>query len=103
MVERFHDVIIRADFEARDLVGIDRLYGQHDHGNGRGGIVVLKLLQNAEAIFVGKLKVKNDQLGFEGGNFFEEFSGAGSGVDNKAVSFQNGFNQPANIRIVIDN
>ncbi len=85
-VEGLGQVIVRAEFEAEDLVNVLVAGGEHE--DGRGIVTLAQALADFEAIQFGEHHVQHDQRGAKHAHCFERGLAIRCGLDAKALTLQ---------------
>src|SRR5262249_15245882 len=98
--EWFDHVVVGAQFEADDPIRfLTSMTGDKDNGHVR---TAAKVTQEVQAVFVGKLQIKNDQINRLVGQHASHPATIGDRADLEILAFQIASNHFAHGRVVVD-
>src|SRR6185503_9412811 len=101
-VERLDDVVVGARGEPEDLVGRERLRGEHDDRRVRGLRVAAKPVRDLEAVDPRHHHVQQDQVGTQAPGLLERFLPVRCDRDLVARAPEVDLDEPGDVRIVVD-
>ena len=98
-IERFRQVVIRADFETDDAIQIVAASGQHHHRDGRPGA---KLPQQVESEQVGQHHIDKHHVIGAVHRTIEPGGGVMNRVDAEALGLEVLLHQRTELHVVVD-
>ena len=98
-VERLGEIVVRADFETDDAIGLVPLGGEHDHRRLRLGTHLAAQFETADA---GQHDVENDQVDRRLSQHLAHLVAIAGGADLETVAAQELGDEMADLAIVVD-
>jgi len=100
--KRLGDVVVRAQLQAHDAVGVLDAGGDHDDGRGGQGRVAAHGAGHIPAIAVGQHQVQHHQIGFLAANGMQRGRAVVGHGDLEAALLKIGSDQAGDLFVVVD-